>query len=497
MILKYLYIKNYKKFKNIEIEFYDNKSEDNIELMSRIYGDINFTVFVGENGVGKTTILSFIAHVFGKLQRFHNRIPSDFKMIYQLDENKCDDMIIEKIEEKIFFTVDGMRRLLLEFDGRTRTYIGKKCEQTVTYDEIKKYLPTNVIVSCFDVDYPSDYSWNYIGDRMIKIKPIDKMYKKTGFGMDISQGIIEFLQKYFYENDKLEEFFISLGFEFSEELYIFRNFVLYDNYEHEIFENFYEEEGFNSWEEFLKDKNFKCEDDFINYVMSEEFWSEYCEDIIDDKSNTKTYSNEKFNFKKFVEGNSFNTSLLYRLILNDKLYINEFFIKKGSEIISLNKMSTGEKMFLCRVFFILSKIEDDSLIILEEPEVHLNYSWIKQLITVIKILFDEYKTHFLISTHNNAFINMLFPQNILILEDDTIRHPNFNTFLANEREINGKLFKNSNVKNIIEKEILSMIDTATKEELEHIMSNMGESYFRYMLFRRLNEIGDKDVESDK
>ncbi|WP_315971258.1 AAA family ATPase [Clostridium botulinum] len=172
-------------------------------------------------------------------------------------------------------------------------------------------------------------------------------------------------------------------------------------------------------------------------------------------------------------------------------------MKKGSEIISLNKMSTGEKIFLCRLFFLLSKIQNDSLIILEEPEIHLNYSWVKQLITVIKLLFDEYKTHFLISTHNNAFINMLFAQNILILEDDTIKHPNFNIFLANEREINRKLFKNSNIKNIIEKEILSMIDTANKEELEYIMSNLGESYFKYMLFRRLNEIGDKDVESDK
>lgn len=497
MILKYLYIKDYKKFKNIEIEFQDNNSEENVELISRIYGNINFTVFVGENGVGKTTILSFIANVFRNLQRFHNRILSDFKMIYQLSENKFEDIIIEKIEEEIFFSVNGIKRLLLEFDGKKRNYVGEKCAKNVTYDEIKNKLPTNVIVSCFDVDYPSDYNWNYNGDRLIKIKPVDKMYKKTGFGMDISQGIVEFLLKYFYEDNKLEEFFISLGFKFSEELHIYRNFYSHDNYLHDIFEDFYEDEGYNSWEEFLKNTNFKYEYEFINYVVSEEFWSEYCEEIVDDKSDTKSSSNEKFNFNKFIEGNSFNKSVLYRLILNDKLYINEFFIRKGTEILSLNKMSTGEKMFLCRIFFVLSKIEDNSLIILEEPEIHLNYSWVKQLITVIKILFDKYKTHFLISTHNNAFINMLFPQSILILEDDIIRHPNFNTFLANEREINGKLFKNSKVKNIIEKEILLMIDTATKEELEHIMSNMGESYFRYMIFRRLNEIGDNDVESDK
>ncbi|NFN19592.1 hypothetical protein FDB52_08175 [Clostridium botulinum] len=88
MILKYLYIKNYKRFKDIEIKFHDNSNNENSELMSKIYGNMNFTIFVGENGVGKTTILSFIAHVFKNLQRFHNRIPSDFKIIYQLDENK-------------------------------------------------------------------------------------------------------------------------------------------------------------------------------------------------------------------------------------------------------------------------------------------------------------------------------------------------------------------------------------------------------------------------
>jgi predicted ATPase len=495
LILKYLFIKHYKKFEEIEINFCDNSNNGSRKLMSELYGNMNFTVLVGENGVGKTTILSFIAHVFKNLQRFHNRIPSDFKMIYQLYEN--EDVVIEKIEEDIFITVDGTRKLLLEFDGKSRTYIGEKSGETVTYDDIVNKLPANVIVSCFDVDYPKNYNWNYVGHKLIKIKSVDEIYKTTGFGMDISLGIIEFLIKYFYEDNRLEKFFMSLGFLLSEDLHIYRNFSVYDDNKFNFFEDFYDDEGYNSWEEFLKCTSFNSENDFIDYVMSEDFWSEYCEEIIDDESNTSSSSNEKFNFKKFVEGNSFNIGVLYRLILNDRLYINEFFIKKGSEILSLNKMSTGEKIYLCRLFFLLSEVQDDSLVILEEPEIHLNYSWVKQLITVMKLLFDEYKTHFLISTHNNAFINMLFPENILILEDDTIKNPEFNTFLANEKEINRKLFKNSNVKNVIEKEILSMIETSNKDELEYIMSNLGESYFKYMLFKRLNEIGDRDVESDK
>lgn len=497
MILKYLYIKKYKKFEDIKIKFYDYSNNQNNELMSKIYKNVNFTVLVGENGVGKTTILSFIAHIFKNLQRFHNRIPSDFKMIYQLDENSNEDIIIEKIGENIFFTVDGKKELLLEFDGRTKTYIGENNENTITYDEIENKLPTNVIVSCFDVDYPSDYNWNYVGYRLLKIKSIDKIYKKSGFGMDISQGIIKFLIKYFYEDSRLKDFFNALGFEFSEDLYVYRNFTSYYNDRYDIFEDFYKDEGFDNWKEFLATTNFKNEYDFIDFVTSRDFWNEYCIPIEYIGENMGFTHNDTFNFNKFFKGNSFNISVLYRLILNDKFYINEFFIKKDREIISIEQMSTGEKIFLCRLFFLLSKVQNDSLIILEEPEIHLNYSWVKQLITVVKLLFDEYKTHFLISTHSNAFINMLFPQNILILDEEIIKHPNFNTFFANEREINKKLFKHSNVKNIVEKEIISMIDKSTKEELEYIMSNLGESYFKYIVFKRLNEIGDNGVESNK
>jgi predicted ATPase len=160
-------------------------------------------------------------------------------------------------------------------------------------------------------------------------------------------------------------------------------------------------------------------------------------------------------------------------------------------------LSTGEKTFLCRLFFLLSKVQDDSLIILEEPEIHLNYSWIKQIITVISLLFKNYKIHFLISTHSHAFINTLFPENIIVMEEWKGRHPEFNTFLANEKEINKRLFRNSSIKNSVEEEMITIIKNASNQELESIMNLLGESYFKYMVFKRLNEIGDINVENNK
>ncbi|WP_270206247.1 AAA family ATPase, partial [Clostridium butyricum] len=176
--------------------------------------------------------------------------------------------------------------------------------------------------------------------------------------------------------------------------------------------------------------------------------------------------------------------------------INGFLLKKDDEILSIDKMSTGEKMLFFRLFFILAKIDDDSLIILEEPEIHLNYSLIKQLITIINLCFDEFNVHFLISSHNPVFINMLFPDNILVFEKNTINHPNINTFLANERELSRCLFGSSRMKNYIETEILEILKSNNVTLIEELMQNLGESYIKYLTFKRLKELGEINVEGN-
>lgn len=497
MLLKYIYIKNHKKIKDFELKPLNNN--DN-ELMKRLYKNLNLTVIVGENGMGKTTVLSFVAIVFKNLQRFHNKIPSDFRMVYEIEGRYKKEIVIEKDGRDIYFSINKDKKLLLEFDAKKRKYIdiekADKC-QSVTYDDIKRYLPINVIVSCFDTSYPSDYNWNYVGHRILKINSITASYTDSGFGMDISKGVMRFLIKYFSKtNENLKIFFNSMGFVFSKNLYIYRNFELGAEDKEEIFKNFYKDFKLKSWKEFLQLTTFNNKQDFIKYVFSNSFWHEYIEQT-DESIDDKFGYNECFNFEEFIHGSFFNSKLLKRLIENGKFYINEFLIIKNQEELKLNMLSTGEKTFLCRLFFLLSNVQNGSLIILEEPEIHLNYSWVKQIITVISLLFKEYKIHLLISTHSHAFINNLFPENIIILEHWKAQHPDFNTFLANEKEINKQLFKNSSIKNSIEEEMIEIIRHASKQELEDIMDKLGESYFKYMIFKKLNDIGDSNVENNK
>lgn len=81
-------------------------------------------------------------------------------------------------------------------------------------------------------------------------------------------------------------------------------------------------------------------------------------------------------------------------------------------------MSSGEKMFIIRILSILSEIEDNSIIIIEEPELHLNPSWTKQIVTMLHHFFNTYNVHFIISTHNYSFINTV----VLFIHKRLINH---------------------------------------------------------------------------
>ncbi len=147
-----LYIEKYKKFAEQNIRF--NYHEYN-ELIESIYNDLNVTAIIGSNGSGKTTILSMITNIFRYLQRNQCEIPSDFKLVYEINSNI---ICIEKENGNVFVKINrDEKKLLLEMSrvkGKniySRYYYQTDLEiEDITYEEIKEFLPGKVIVSGFD-----------------------------------------------------------------------------------------------------------------------------------------------------------------------------------------------------------------------------------------------------------------------------------------------------------------------------------------------------------
>ena len=177
MRIQSLYIKKYKKYENQLIQF------DSGELslyQKEFFNDMNITLFSGENGSGKTTILSFIAKIFRYTQRYRERIPCDFIINYIISvKDERINVNLSKQDNKFIISINQTSYVIKEYDIRKKTYINNPEERNIqiTYDEIKCYLPNNVLVLGFDNEYTDlNYSSNYYGDRLVNFRSISATY---------------------------------------------------------------------------------------------------------------------------------------------------------------------------------------------------------------------------------------------------------------------------------------------------------------------------------
>ena len=341
---------------------------------------------------------------------------------------------------------------------KTKSYVyDQRFERQISYNDIIKYLPSNIIVLGFDTAYKINYSWNYYGHRIIEEMDLNSCYKDNCFGLDLSSGLL-FLFNSYYKNANISSLLNQMNFSFSNKIKLFLNFS-FDDYD-------------SAFPDYINTKHF-----------SESFWTKYAlSDNIDFKSENDSYDGIYFDLHKFLNANNKNYNILQFFIHNNFIYINDQYITKGNNDIPINNMSTGEKSFIFRLCYILSKISDSSLVIFEEPETHLNVMWTKQLVPLFTYLFKDYNVHFLFSSHQLHFINCLFPEQIIMLTNSMIKHPNFQTFLANETEIRNKLFPKA-FYSPFEEHILSLLNGTQTIPKKYILENIGESYLKFLIYK--------------
>ncbi|GAE37504.1 putative ATP binding protein SugR [Halalkalibacter akibai JCM 9157] len=446
------------------------------------FSNNNFTILVGENGNGKTTLMSFVANIFHNLQRYHDRIKSDFTLRYIIERNnELYKVNIEKEERNLFIFVEGFlsKSLILELHPQ-RGYVVKAHQKhitnNVTYEEIKKFLPSRIITSVFSLhgEYPVDRQPNFIGDRIVDSYDISKIYGSNHYEFkSLSKGIYRFLETYKNNSDIVDELLNFLSFKFINKLLVRKRLETYPH--HELFfasQEDQDEDYFTDEDKAMIQQYKELENLIKEYAIDDNGWVEVSEDNYED-------------FFKFEQ--------------NELIYMNDLAFEKDGEFIALENMSSGEKMFFIRILSLLSSIEDNALIIIEEPELHLNPSWTKQIITMLQMLFSKFKVHFLISTHSYSFINTVFPENILFANEKKFMNPDptINTFLANEVEISNMFFANSKRANYVEDILWKKVKNASGKELEEIIDYLGESYTKFKLFNILlkKQGNNTDVEN--
>jgi predicted ATPase len=300
------------------------------------FGNLDISVIVGENGVGKTTILKLIAYAF---------FPNLYKTMYR--------------REYPIYSLDYS--------------IGKE-NFTVVGGEIKKNkkIPSKIIVSSFAV-----YEQFSTGQRSQENKEErDSVYcycgpmSKSGMikGREVKQIIIDAFYRYETKNinhHSLKELMNIIGYEGVPYIEITRKRTFMSS-------------GFRYTAEDLKDEF----NDFYKYLKLNTFRAEETRlldpNLITDELLDRIQEYEK---KGFV-------------------VIGDLFFYKCDKLVPFSKMSSGEITMFYRYFPLIQLVTDNCLIIIDEPETHLHPRWIREYIYNLYRIFKKFKAQIIIASHS-------------------------------------------------------------------------------------------------
>lgn len=122
-------------------------------------------------------------------------------------------------------------------------------------------------------------------------------------------------------------------------------------------------------------------------------------------------------------GGQVKTKIWEKLIKNSKVLhpdlfeiIQEFNNPWYTPEIPFENLSTGHKFFLHSLAHIIAYIEDNSLLLFDEPENHLHPPLLSFMISQIQIILNQYKSVILIATHSPIILQETFRNNIYIIK---------------------------------------------------------------------------------
>jgi len=82
------------------------------------------------------------------------------------------------------------------------------------------------------------------------------------------------------------------------------------------------------------------------------------------------------------------------------------------------KLSSGQSMLMNLVLVIVANIRINSLLLLDEPEVHLHPKGITRIVNIVNLICDKYSSCCIMATHSSIVIQELLSRNVIILDRD-------------------------------------------------------------------------------
>lgn len=428
--------------------------------------EIYNTVIIGANGIGKSYILKVIIDIFNYIHHRlldsndSNNLPYRFKLTYYINGDKC---VLSSMPKGMEPVGRGERYNVYYYFNDHQTPLFK-CK-----------LPLRLIASSMTINdkfrAKSDdfYKYNGIrnenspnttGTRTLVRKTVNSIISCISYKNKFREELKCLLSKLGLQ----EKMTISYGMR-HKEVFLKRNIT--PDLLSDIFDNrkkYFPLRDTDIWGKtfFLKVKErpdkIKIITDFLSRV-----------------------ANKNFNRKRYV--------LEYDIIDNDeiiqdaeaidllsKLDILTFpsiKVYKDYENYNFMDSSSGETNLLCQFIGILSAIQEDSLVIIDEPENSAHPNWQINYIGWLKEIFSQYNScHFVLATHSHFILTDLQENNstIIALEKSNGKleniAENLNTFCWSVDDILYNVFHVRNTRNYaFETDIYELLNLVSRGQI--------------------------------
>lgn len=367
------------------------------------------SVIIGKNGVGKSYLLRAIADIFRTLDCLVNG-GDDVKMpeiFYRFG-------VTYKLGDHIYSVSDIHNGIEPRGRNQVHPYYFKIDNRNALRREMR--LPQRVIASSMTVadkfPTPSMGIYRYRGIRN------EKSPSTTGTRTIVRkavEGIMDSLAHKHTTREELALILNELGFEARLEIryrFRYRNVFLREDMNRELLEDIY-----TNWRNYFQGRSGEVWG--TKYYMSLRNNPEKIEQVCE-------YLRRAASRYGHFEGNNViydvfnvNSPIVYdsdviKILSNlDILSFPEFIVYKRNqnEGYEFVESSSGETQQLCQFISIMSVIEDNSLIIIDEPENSSHPNWQMSYIQWLQRIFHRYNNcHFVIATHSHFLLTDMRPE---------------------------------------------------------------------------------------
>ncbi len=393
--IKFLKIKNHIFLKDCEFQFYNNIEENKKPFMSLI---------IGANGTGKSQVLRFIINIFNNLSASQNK---EFKIIEKFQNSF---KIIYQFENDIY-----------EIVGENKDISIKKNGIKIILQKLK--LPKKIIALTANLNdrFPLFTSKSILNNNRYEYLGVRAASNNAFIGRNIAKTAEYFSMIISNEKniDAVKNLFEILNFDPKCEL-IFKKGKNY-----KLFKDSYNKSNIETLKNAVKlliDKIQGKNSSRINISYRVEKYSRVLNILQNEKINLHLIShilkqNELFSYKlDFLTKTGFenlkNDTKLIKYLTDLEIFsFDTIKVMKRLDIsqsFNIKEASSGEYHLLTSLLSLVAKIKDNSLILIDEPEISLHPNWQQKYIEILNKLFDNFSScHFIIASHSHFLVTNL------------------------------------------------------------------------------------------